>query len=92
MDGNKRRLRNALLYMGIPVVVLLIIYFLFRGGASQQDTYKYSDILDLFETQQVVEYELNLGTGEMVLTLDDSKRPAIGFVLPSIDLFYRAAL
>ena len=35
MDGNKRRLRNALLYMGIPVVVLLIIYFLFRGGASQ---------------------------------------------------------
>ena len=86
---NKRRLRNALLYAGIPVAVLLLIYFLFRGSASQQDTYKYSDIIDLFETQQVTGYQLNLGTGEMLLTLDDEKKTSLGFVLPSIDLFYR---
>ena len=32
MDGNKRRLRNMLLYAGIPVVVLFIIFFLFRAS------------------------------------------------------------
>jgi len=89
--NNNRKLRNLALYIMIPVAVLLIIFFLFRNTSAQQDTYKYSDILDLFETQQVSEYQLNLGTGEMLITLDDGKHTALGFVLPSIDLFYRDA-
>ncbi len=91
MDGNKRRLRNLLLYIGIPVAVLLLILFLFSNQAPRQDTYKYSDILNFFEEGQVAEYKLNLGTGEMVLKLDDGKNTAVGFVLPSVDLFYRDA-
>lgn len=91
MDGNKRRLRNMLLYAGIPVVVLFIIFFLFRNSGSQQETYKYSDILDLFERGQVAEYQLNLGTGEMLLTLEGNNPTKVGFALPSVDLFYRDA-
>ena len=89
MDGNKRKLRNLLLYIGIPVVVLFIIIFLFSNRSPQQDTYKYSDILNYFETKQVTEYKLNLGTGEMVLKLNDEKKSTVGFILPSVDLFYR---
>ncbi|MCI8286015.1 MAG: ATP-dependent zinc metalloprotease FtsH, partial [Firmicutes bacterium] len=91
MDGNKRRLRNMLLYAGIPVVVLFIIFFLFRNSGSQQETYKYSDILDLFERGQVAKYQLNLGTGEMLLTLEGNNPTKVGFALPSVDLFYRDA-
>ena len=90
MDGNKRKLRNLLLYLGIPIVVLFIIVMLFNR-APQQDTYKYSDILNYFETEQVAGYKLNLGTGEMVLTLNDEKKSVVGYVLPSVDLFYRNA-
>ncbi len=73
MDGNNgKKLRNLLLYIGIPVVVLFIIIFLFSNRSPQGATYKYSDILDFFETGRVTEYSLNLGTGEMVLKLDDS--------------------
>jgi cell division protease FtsH len=92
LDGNNgKKLRNLLLYIGIPVVVLFIIIFLFSNRSPQGATYKYSDILDFFETGRVTEYSLNLGTGEMVLKLDDSNNTAVGFVMPSVDLFYRDA-
>ena len=92
MDGNNgRKLRNLLLYIGIPVVVLFIIIFLFSNRSPQGATYKYSDILDFFEAGRVTEYSLNLGTGEMVLKLDDAGGTTIGFVMPSVDLFYRDA-
>ena len=86
MDGNQRKIRNLLLYIGIPVVVLFIIILLFNNRAPQQDTYKYSDIIDYFQTQQVKEYQLNLGTGEMLIQLEDGK--SVAYVLPSVDLFY----
>ena len=66
--------------------VLFIIIFLFNNRTPQQATYKYSDIIDYFQTQQVSKYSLNLGTGEMAITLEDGK--TIGYVLPSVDLFY----
>ena len=88
MDSNKKKLRNLLLYLGIPIVVLLIIVFLFNR-THQQETYKYSDILNYFESGQVTSYRLNLGTGEMVLTLNDEKKSTVGYVVPSVDLFYR---
>ncbi len=91
MDGNGRKLRNLLLYIGIPVVVLFIIIVLVQGGGSRQETYKYSDILNYFETMQVAEYRLDLGTGEMVLTLNDAAKTMVGYQLPSVNLFYENA-
>lgn len=49
---------------------------------------KYSDIINYFETQQVAAYELDLGTGEMVLTLNDDKSSKIGYIVPNVGLFY----
>ena len=86
MDSNQKKIRNLLLYIGIPVVVLFIIIFLFSNRTPQSATYKYSDIIDYFQTQKVTEYRLNLGTGEMAIKLEDGK--TIGYVLPSVDLFY----
>ncbi len=93
MDGNKKKIRNLLLYLGIPVVVLFIIIFLFNR-APRQETYKYSDILNYFSEGKVTAYQLNLGTGEMALTLEEEteeghKKWVIAYSLPSVDLFYR---
>ena len=63
-------------------MVLLIIVFLFNR-TPQQETYKYSDILNYFESGQVTSYRLNLGTGEMVLTLNDEKKSTVGYVGPA---------
>ncbi len=90
MDGNRRKLRNLLLYIGIPVAVLFIIIALFNSNRSvQQETYKYSDIIDYFQTGQVTEYKLNLGTGKLDMKLSGSDPSSVSFELPSVDLFYR---
>ena len=86
MDGNQKKIRNLLLYIGIPVVVLFIIIFLFNNRRPQTAAYKYSDIIGYFQDQEVTSYTLNLGTGEMVIHLEDGK--TVGYVLPSVDLFY----
>ena len=86
MDGNQKKIRNLLLYIGIPVVVLFIIIFMFNNRTPQTAAYKYSDIIGYFQDQEVTKYSLNLGTGEMVIHLEDGK--TVGYVLPSVDLFY----
>ena len=86
MDGNQKKIRNLLLYIGIPVVVLFIIIFLFNNRTPQTAAYKYSDIIGYFQDQEVTSYTLNLGTGEMVIHLEDGK--TVGYVLPNVDLFY----
>ena len=87
--NNKRTLRTLLLYLGIPLLVLFIILFLFQGQRPSQTLYKYSDIVDYFETGKVAEYKLNLGTGDLRLKLNDETMAEIDFELPSIDLFYQ---
>ena len=89
MDGNQRKLRNLLLYIGIPVVVLFIIILLFNNRVPQTAAYKYSDILDYFQSQEVTGYWLNLGTGDMAIQLESGE--TIGYQLPSVDLFYMDA-
>ena len=55
---------------------------------------KYSEILNYFETQQVTEFDLDLGSGAMVLTLNDGdeskkKEPTqIQYSVPSINFLY----
>ena len=86
MDGNQKKIRNLLLYIGIPVVVLFIIIFLFNNRTPQTATHKYSDIIAYFQDQEVTGYSLNLGSGDMIIQLEDGQ--TIGYQLPSVDLFY----
>ncbi len=93
MNGYKKTIRNLLLYLGLPVVVLFIILILFNQ-APERENYKYSDILNYFASERVSSYRLNLGTGEMTLTVVDEgggNTTTVEYVLPSVDLFYRHA-
>ncbi len=89
---NKKSWRSLLLYLGIPVVIIIIIVLVI--GNMPQKTMKYSEILNYFETQQVTEFDLDLGSGAMVLTLNDGdeskkKEPTqIQYSVPSINFLY----
>lgn len=89
MDSNKKTLRNLLLYLGLPIVVLLVIVLLFQGKPEEGTLYKYSDIIGYFEDGEVTKYQLNMGTGDLTLTLSDENKTMVSFELPSIDLFYQ---
>ena len=85
---NKRVLKNLVLYLGMPIVLILVIVFLFNSLPKSEEVHKYSDILAYFQDEKVTSYELDLGTGEMVLRLADEDKK-VEYILPSINLFYQ---
>ncbi len=84
---NKKVLKNLAIYLGIPIVLFFIIFFMFSNNSTVEQP-KYSDILNYFETNQVEEYHLDLGTGEMLVMLNDEAETKISYVVPNIALFY----
>ena len=60
----KKNLRNVLLYIGIPIV-LIITLVVVSFSAKKVDNTKYFDIVELFKTNQISEYQLNLYSGEL---------------------------
>ena len=77
---NKKMLRNMLFYIGIPILIIIFIITLF--GPRSQKTEAYSDIIKYFKDQQVTEYSMNLGTGEMKLKLKDNQE--IDYTAPNV--------
>lgn len=89
---NKKSWRSLLLYLGIPIVIIIIIVLVI--GNMPQKTMKYSEILNYFETQQVTEFDLDLGSGAMVLTLNDGEKnennepTQIQYSVPNVTILY----
>ena len=77
---NKKMFRNMLIYVGIPVLLIIFIVALFNFRQPKEELY--SDIINYFKNQQVAEYSMNLGTGEMKLKLKDNKE--INYKAPSV--------
>lgn len=73
---NKKKTRNLLLYIGIPIVVILLVAFLFNSQ-QRTDTVKTSQLVKYFEQGKVADYQLNYGTGAIKITLNDSKKSVI---------------
>ncbi len=81
---NKKKWKNLLLYLGIPIIAILIGVFFFQKDTNNQ--YTYSQIVYYFKDQQVEKFSLNAGTGEIRLKLDNGK--IVTTKLASVSLFY----
>ena len=64
---NKKNAKNIFLAVGICIIVILAIVFIFQ--MQPKYSYKYSDIISLFAQDKVQEYTLDLGSGEMEIKL-----------------------
>lgn len=67
---NKKTVRNLLLYLGIPIILIILIATLYNSGPKE--THNYSEILGYFQNEQVGSFELDLGSGKMTITLNDT--------------------
>lgn len=83
--NNKRTLRNLLLYLGIPIVIIIVIASIF--STRRTTTQKYSEILNQFAQMNVKEYSMDLGNGEMQITLQSGN--AVKYVAPDVGLLYQ---
>ena len=60
----KKNLKNLLLYIGIPIVLVLAVVFVSMSGTSKQGK-KYYEIVDMIYSGEIAEYQLNLYSGEL---------------------------
>ncbi|MDQ5983230.1 MAG: ATP-dependent zinc metalloprotease FtsH [Eubacteriales bacterium SKADARSKE-1] len=79
MDG-KKALKNLVFYIGIPILVIISIVMLFKN--STEKTTIYSDVIKYFQDGQVTAYSMNLGSGDMKITLKDST--VVEYTAPSV--------
>ncbi len=81
---NKGRGRGISLIL--IVGLMLIMFYMLRLTGTKSEAY--SAILEKFETQQVTQFELNLGSGKMTYTTKDSKEGTYEtYTVPDVTIF-----
>ena len=104
MESNNndfgKNIRNIGLIIGVSFVVLILVYLFINPTSTKQDT-KYSDYVAYFEKNEVESYTLDLGTGNLVLTLRPESRTDVNadkvvdekdtlkYTVPEVSLFLK---
>lgn len=83
---NKKKTRNLLLYIGIPVVVILVMALLF-ANQPKGEAVTTSKMVGYFEQGKVADYVINYGTGAIKITLNDSKKTIVNGTLADPEEF-----
>ena len=78
---SKKRGASIIILIAVVIFVLISSSYLMRLMTPETRQYSYSEILYMFEDQQVSGYELDLGSNEVVLKMADG----------SPDVVYRVA-
>lgn len=73
-------------YFIFAAVILLIMIVAFQSMMSTGETYSYSEIMSYFDNYEVSYFSLNLGSGELEMTLDSGEQ--ITYDVPSVNAFY----
>ncbi len=64
----KKNLKNTLLFIGIPIILILSIVFV--SGLNKNTKQKqYYEIVEMVKSNEISEYELNLYSGELIYKL-----------------------
>ena len=82
---NKKTIRNLLIYLGIPIVLIIIIAVIFSSQRTEQPTT--SEIVYYFNDMKVKEYTVDFGTGAIELKLNDDKGTVVKATAASITTF-----
>ena len=85
---NKKTIRNLLIYLGIPILLIIIVSIFFSMQPKEEKPT--SEIIYLFKDMKVKEYTLDFGTGDLAIKKTDNKKietsvASISLFLDSID-------
>ena len=73
-----------------PLALIALFFYmavrLFSMNSAQPKV-EYRTIVDYFRNQQVTEYELDFGTGELTMKLNDEKKSTVTYTVPNLSLF-----
>ena len=72
-------------YLLIAVLLIAALIFLLPNLNRNTDSYTYSEIISYFDEKEVASYTLDLGSGELEMTLDSGER--ITYEVPYVAQF-----
>ncbi len=75
--------RNILLYVGLPVVIMIIAVVMLNSNTP--DALKYSQVIGYFEDMKVREFTVDVGNGDLVMRLDDDRQ--VSYTLANVEMF-----
>ncbi len=86
MDANKKRkLRTALIYIAVPLLIMGIAFYFVSSSTPSTKT-QYYEIVAKFEAGNVTEYSLNLSSGALVYKEKDND-VAQKYTVPNVQIF-----
>lgn len=77
---NKKALKNIGLFIGIPVLLMILLVMMFQKPAEA--AHKYSEVFYYFVDMKVTDYTLDWGSGDMSITLKGGTQ--INYVAPNV--------
>ena len=84
LEKKNSAIKNVITFLGLGLLMILVFGLI--NGLPAEKTYNYSEIIEKFKTHQVTKYTLNLGSGDMQITLKDNS--VINYTSPSASLIY----
>lgn len=85
MNNLSKNWKSALFYILIPVL-LVVVAFAFANKQNQTDL-KYSQVVNLFKTNQVAEFEIDLTSGNLTYTTFSKPKETQEYRVPSVTYF-----
>lgn len=79
-----KRIKNIGIY--VALLILLFISFTVLSSNTGTNNIKYYQVVEYFQNNQVTEFSVNLGTGDLTMKVKDQAN-AITYKVPSVDLF-----
>lgn len=73
------------IYLSVFVLLMLMATFLFRSMSQPPSTLKYSEMIGYFQRMEVKEFVVDLGTGELSLSLQNDS--VLKYKVPNINIF-----
>ncbi len=82
MESKNNKWKSTLAYVLIPLIILLLIFSIKSLSAGQTKSLKYSEIVSYFKKNEVKEYSMDLGSGEMIIKLRNEN--VVRYTAPSV--------
>lgn len=83
---NKSNLRGAIIYGGLILLIVIITLYTFQQPSSPK--VRYSTVVGYIQKDEVKDFSLNLGSGDLVLTFRDN-RAQLKYTVPNVELFLK---
>ena len=90
---NKKTIRNLLIYLGIPILLIIVISMFF--AMQPKEDRATSEIIYMFKDNQVKEYTLDFGSGSLQIVKNNGEKvdtsvASVGLFLESIEPYVKS--